>query len=113
MEETITDSQKIQAVMEELGISSYRLGQELNLSSGALYHIISGKNNLSINVIDKICTKYPEVNKRYLIKGIGKPLLDNTVSNDTEYIMVKKQDFEQIKQDIATLFELFKKLNKK
>ena len=32
METTITDSQKIQTILDELSISSYRLTQELNLS---------------------------------------------------------------------------------
>jgi predicted transcriptional regulator len=63
METTITDSQKIQTILDELSISSYRLTQELNLSASAIYHVLSGKNQLSMNLIDKICTQYPEVNK--------------------------------------------------
>lgn len=111
MEIIITDAQKIQMVLDELGISSYRLTQELNLSASAIYHVISGKNQLSMNLIDKLCTAYPELNKKFLVKGIGEPLIEKKTSDDTEYLVVKKQDFEQIKQDIKNLYEIVQKLN--
>jgi hypothetical protein len=113
MEPIITDAQKMQTILDELGISSYRLTQELNLSASAIYHVLSGKNQLSMNLINKICTTYPEVNKKFLVKGIGEPLIQKKPSSDDEYLVVKKQDFEQIKQDIKNLYELLQKLNKK
>ena len=112
METPITDNQKIQTVLDELGITSYRLTQELELSAGSLYHILSGKNKLSKNIIDKICTLYPEVNKKFLVKGIGDPIIEKTPSTDTEYLLVKKQDLDDIKNDIKKLYEIVKNLNK-
>ena len=112
METPITDNQKIQTVLDELGITSYRLTQELELSAGSLYHILSGKNKLSKNIIDKICTLYPEVNKKFLVKGIGDPIIEKTPSTDTEYLLVKKQDLDDIKNDIKKLYEIVKNLKK-
>lgn len=113
METTITDSQKIQTILDELSISSYRLTQELNLSSSAIYHVLSGKNQLSKNIIDKICSLYPEVNKKYLIKGIGEPIIEEKTSTNDEYILVKKQDLDQLKEDIKNIYDIInKKLNK-
>jgi predicted transcriptional regulator len=113
METIITDAQKIQMVLEELGVSSYRLTQELKLSASAIYHVISGKNQLSMNLIDKLCTAYPELDKKFLVKGVGEPLIKKKPSDDTEYLVVKKQDLEQIKQDIKNLYEIVQKLNDK
>ena len=113
METIITDSQKIQTILDEIPISSYRLTQELNLSSGAIYHILNGKNKLSKNMIDKICNLYPEVNKKYLLKGVGEPIIEPNISTDSEYILVKKQDLEQVKKDIKNLYEILKKLHEK
>jgi predicted transcriptional regulator len=113
METIITDAQKIQMVLDELGISSYRLTQELKLSASAIYHVISGKNQLSMNLIDKLCTAYPELNKKFLVKGIGEPLIKKNPSDDTEYLVVKRQDLEQIKQDIKNLYEIVQKLSDK
>ena len=113
METTITDAQKIQTILDELSISSYRLTQELNLSASAIYHVLSGKNQLSMNLIDKICTQYPEVNKKYLTKGIGEPIKENQPSANDEYILVKKQDLDQLKQDIKNIYDIInKKINK-
>ena len=115
METIITDAQKMQMILDELGLSSYRLTQELKLSASAIYHVISGKNQLSMNLINKICNAYPEVNKKFLVKGIGEPLIEKTLSigANAEYLIVKKQDLEQIKQDIKNLYELLQKLNQK
>ena len=113
METIITDPQKMQTILDEIPISSYRLTQELNLSSGAIYHILNGKNKLSKNMIDKICNLYPEVNKKYLLKGIGEPIIEPNISTDSEYILVKKQDLEQVKKDIKNLYEILKKLHEK
>jgi hypothetical protein len=112
METPITDDQKMQTILDELALSPYRLTQELELSSSALYHILSGKNKLSKNVIDKICTVYPEVNKRFLMKGIGEPLIEKKPLEYNEYLVVKKADLDDIKNDIKNLYELIKKLNK-
>lgn len=111
MEPIITDIQKMQMLLDELGLSSFRLTKELNLSASAIYHVLSGKNQLSMNVINKICALYPEVNKKFLVKGVGEPLTENkpTITGD-EYILVKKQDFEDIKKDIKNLYELFQNL---
>jgi hypothetical protein len=113
METIITDAQKIQMVLDELGLSSYRLTQELKLSASAIYHVISGKNQLSMNLINKLCTAYPEVNKKFLVKGIGEPLIEKKPSSDTEYLVVKKQDLDEIKQDIKNLYEILQKLTNK
>lgn len=113
METIITDSERMQTILDEIGISSYRLTQEINLSSGAIYHVLSGKNKLSKNIIDKICTLYPDVNKKYLLKGIGEPMIESNISSDAEYILVKKQDLEKVKKDIQNLYEILNKLIKK
>ena len=108
----ITDDQKIQTILDELGMTPYRMTQELELSSGALYHILSGKNKLSKNIIDKICNTYPEVNKKFLIKGIGEPIIEINPIKEAEYILVKKEDLEDIKNDIKKLYDIINKLNK-
>lgn len=113
METTITDSQKIQTILDELSISSYRLTQELNLSASAIYHVLSGKNQLSKNIIDKICNLYPEVNKKYLIRGVGEAIIEDKTSSSDEYLIVKKQDFEQVKKDIENIYKMLQKLNEK
>lgn len=110
MENIITDAQKVQSILDELSISSYRLTQELKLSASAIYHVLNGKNQLSMNLIDKICTAYPQVSKKYLTKGIGEPLIEQAPSSNDEYILVKKQDLDHLKQDISTIYKILKTL---
>lgn len=114
MEPTITDAQKMQMVLEEIGISSYRLTQELDLSASAIYHVLSGKNKFSINMIDKICQAYPHLNKKFLVKSIGElvPEKQNS-SSDSEYVLVKKLELDQVKLDIQKIYSILLNLNEK
>lgn len=106
-----TDKEKIERVLDELGITAFNLTQELGLSKSAIYHVLSEKNNLSINIITKIVTKFPNVNKTYLLKGTGTPLIEEKSKQNDEYIIIKKQEFEHVKKDIEHIYELLKKLN--
>lgn len=106
-----TDKEKIERLIEELGITTFHLTQELGLSKSTIYHVLSGKNNLSMKLISQIATKYPNVNKTYLLKGTGTPLIEEKSKENDEYIIVKKHEFEKIKKDIEHIYELLKKLN--
>ena len=53
------------------------------------------------------------MNKKYLIKGIGEPIIEEKTSTNDEYILVKKQDLDQLKEDIKNIYDIInKKLNK-
>lgn len=106
-----TDKEKIEKILDELGITAFHLTQELGLSKSTIYHVVSGKNNLSMKLISQIVTKFPNVNKTYLLKGTGTPLIEEKSKDSDEYVIVKKKEFEKIKKDIENIYELLKKLN--
>lgn len=106
-----TDKEKIEKVLDELGITASHLTQELGLSKSTVYHVLREKNNLSIKLITNIVNKFPKVNKNYLLNGTGTPLIEEKSKENDEYIIVKKHEFEKIKKDIEHIYELLKKLN--
>jgi hypothetical protein len=105
-----TTKERVETILNEIGISAFHLTQELGLSASTIYHVISGKNKLSPKLITAICEKYPQVNRNYLLKGIGSPTIELKASED--YIIIKKQEFEQIKIDIQNIYEILNKLIK-
>lgn len=52
-------------------ILAEKLGYKSHMS---IYHVVSGKNKLTDEMIEKIVLKMPQVNYIFLKKGIGKPL---------------------------------------
>jgi len=52
-------------------ISATQLSNNINVSRAAISHILSGRNKPSIDFLDKILSKYPNINLNWLVSGIG------------------------------------------
>lgn len=72
----MTDSEKIQRVINALGLTAYSLSIRLNYSSPqTVYHIVNGVNSLSHSFTDRLLNKFPNVNTVFLREGKGEVLL--------------------------------------
>jgi transcriptional regulator with XRE-family HTH domain len=52
-------------------ISATQLSTNINVSRATISHILSGRNKPSIDILDKILNKYPNINLNWLVSGIG------------------------------------------
>ncbi len=43
-----------------------------------LYNVLQYKNNLSNNLLDKICNAYKEINRAWILTGQGEKFIDTT-----------------------------------
>ena len=50
----------------------------IGIQRAAMSHIISGRNNPSLDVMTKILHRYPQINPDWLLLGKGEMLRDNT-----------------------------------
>lgn len=62
------------------GMSNLQFANEIDISPAAVTHILSGRNNPSLDIIAKIATRYPQYNLRWLILGEGEPLAPTSVA---------------------------------
>ncbi|MBU3928200.1 MAG: helix-turn-helix domain-containing protein, partial [Bacteroidetes bacterium] len=60
--------------MEKRGLSPAQFADEIGLKRSSLSHILSGRNNPSLDVIMKIKARYDEVNTDWLLFGTGLPV---------------------------------------
>lgn len=62
------------------GMSNLQFANEIGISPAAVTHILSGRNNPSLDIIAKIASRYPQYNLRWLILGEGEPITPTSVA---------------------------------
>lgn len=62
---------RIKELQQNQGLSNNEFAEKLGISSAALSHIYSGRNNPSLTILEAILQKFPNVNFNYLLKGHG------------------------------------------
>ena len=63
---------RIKDIINDEGLNSAQFAGEIGIAPSSLHHIISGRNNPSLDVIQKILQRYPQLNADWLINGKGK-----------------------------------------
>lgn len=62
---------RISALMRHMGMSQKTFAEEICISPGTLSSIFSGRNNASLNTLNNIHERFPEVNMDWLLNGNG------------------------------------------
>src|SRR5690554_2392862 len=63
------DAQKMENILNALGVTAYAIAKETGYTYGALYHVRKGINSLSSEMADRMVDAYPILNIRYLKFG--------------------------------------------
>lgn len=86
---------RLQYIVKNEGLTNNRFATEIGISPAAVTHIISGRNNPSLEIISKIAARYPNYSLRWLILG-ELPILSseakNTPKNPEETPVVSQQE---------------------
>ena len=57
-------------------LNSAQFASEIGIAASSLHHIVSGRNNPSLEVIQKILLRFPQINAEWLINGKGAAFKD-------------------------------------
>ena len=60
---------RLQYIVKQEGLTNQKFAAEIGISPAAVTHILSGRNNPSIEIISKIASRYPNYSLRWLILG--------------------------------------------
>lgn len=60
---------RLQYIVKNEGLTNQKFAAEIGISPAAVTHIISGRNNPSLEIIAKIASRYPKYALRWLILG--------------------------------------------
>ena len=72
--------ERIEHIIKAESLSNLQFAQLLDISPASVTHLLSGRNNPSLDFVVRIAQKFPHYNLRWLILGDG-PIYNN--GNDT------------------------------
>jgi len=100
---------RIKDIMNHYGLNYYEFAEELNLKkldkNRFIVDLHEGKEP-SIDIINKICRAFPDVNRKYILSGLGH-LLEKGRANIT-YAQKQEAEYALLEDQL----ELYKKMNK-
>ena len=70
--------ERIIKIMECERMGQAQFASAIGIQRAAMSHIISGRNNPSLDVMTKILHRYPQINPDWLLLGKGEMLRDST-----------------------------------
>ncbi len=73
---------RIKTLIDKNRLNAVQFANEIGIAPSSLHHIVSGRNNPSLEVLLKILERYPQLNAEWLIQGKGqmyKPIVQGTL----------------------------------
>lgn len=69
---------RIQKIIEDKNLSPSKFADEVDLNRAVVSHILHGRNKPGLENLQKILSRYPDINPGWLISGFGAMYLDGS-----------------------------------
>lgn len=67
----MTEKERIEKVMQHEGMNSALFANAIGIQGSTLSHILNGRNNPSLSVLQSILNRFPDISPEWLIMGQG------------------------------------------
>ena len=94
---------RIIALMKNMGMSQKVFAAEICISEGALSSIFSGRTKPTLNTVNNIHERFPEVNMGWLIDGKGE--MYNAASSDSSKQDANVMDFSGVVPSVGVVMQ--------
>ena len=98
---------RISELIEFLDITPTAFADEIGIQRSGLSHIMKGRNKPSLDVVQKIINRFPEINILWLVNGTGamSSSIPSVINLQQKPQTVKKEDDNALKNDEIFLQE--------
>lgn len=99
---------RIQLLVKALNYSAAQFADEIGVQKSGISHIISGRNNPSLDFIQKILLRFPEVSMDWLMFGKGPVFKDRDFTpelNENKGVKLPIEE-EKASEDLFSLLEM-------
>jgi len=69
--------ERLQQLLTKLGYTASRLADEIQVQRSGISHILSGRNQPSFDFINRLLTRLPMIEARWLLLGEGEMFISN------------------------------------
>lgn len=76
--------ERIKRIISDSGLSNSSFADKIGVPRSSISHILSGRNNPSLDLIIKILRNFDDINADFLLKGEVLPPIDNDSKNDLD-----------------------------
>jgi transcriptional regulator with XRE-family HTH domain len=73
--------ERLQKIMDHAGVTPNKFAAMLGIQRSAISHIMSGRNNPSLTLVQKILKCYPDISADWLLFGDGNMLKNNNINS--------------------------------
>lgn len=95
--------------LENKNLTAYAFERACGIANGYLKKQFNGKGTLGSEILDKIHSRYPELNTVWLLTGEGEMLIGDSgvkmLEIDKEYLTIKDEIIDLLKNQISVLEE--------
>ena len=92
--------ERIKRIISDSGLSNSSFADKIGVPRSSISHILSGRNNPSLDLIIKILRNFDDINADFLLKGEVLPLIDKDSKSDLDNKnMTLFPELEDIKED--------------
>jgi len=77
---------RIILLIKAKNLTAAQFADEINVQKSSISHIISGRNNASLDFVQKVLLRYPEVNMDWLMFGKGPLFKETDFASDTSNV---------------------------
>jgi transcriptional regulator with XRE-family HTH domain len=74
--------ERIQLIMKSRNLSAAQFADEIGVQRSSVSHILTGRNNPSLDIILKILQRFPEINSDWILTGNGAMVKSDTRKNN-------------------------------
>ena len=76
--------ERIKRIISDSGLSNSSFADKIGVPRSSISHILSGRNNPSLDLIIKILRNFDDINADFLLKGEALPPMDNDSKKDLD-----------------------------
>ena len=76
--------ERIKRIISDSGLSNSSFADKIGVPRSSISHILSGRNNPSLDLIIKILRNFDDINADFLLKGEVLPPMDNDSKKDLD-----------------------------
>lgn len=76
--------ERIKRIISDSGLSNSSFADKIGVPRSSISHILSGRNNPSLDLIIKILRNFDDINADFLLKGEVLPPIDKDSKNDLD-----------------------------